>query len=33
MCPVATKDLNPGTYGIIIEMPDGLRYVANFVLR
>jgi hypothetical protein len=28
-----TKDLSSGTYVITIEMPDGLRYAAAFVLR
>ncbi len=31
---LSTKELNPGTtYTIVIEMPDGLRYAAAFVLR
>ena len=30
---LSTKGLNAGTYTITIEMPDGLRYSAAFVLR
>jgi hypothetical protein len=28
-----TRGLGPGAYDIVIEMPDGLRYVAGMVLR
>lgn len=28
-----TQGLSPGTYTIVIEMPDGLRYAAGFALR
>ena len=30
---MSTKELSPGTYVIAIQMPDGLRYTAGFVLR
>jgi len=29
----STKDLSTGTYEIVIQMPDGRRFVAGFVLR
>jgi hypothetical protein len=30
---LSTKDLSPGSYEVVIEMPDGERFVTGFVLK